>query len=475
MPNPQGGLPWSDEAGLVRAVLTLPTGFFRYYVQWAAEQTDAPVMYHVGTALSLLAACVPPSIRATGVAGSGRRGIPLNLFCMLVGRQGIERKSYSIGLGTDLLAEVTKDRRREDPGSTEALVKNLAAHPQQLLVWSDMGDFLSKTKARAGGNYFELVKTKLLPIFDCEPVSVVKVKETYTCDNPHLSILGATNRPLLTLHTDPSDWETGFFSRFLIFYAHMERHNPLGPGVNTARLAAIAEKLTYFMRRAIHTPPDTWGPCVGVTPGALRVWSSYAWALSNFRPGDSAERSHGPKARSAPLAARIAALLEWGRGAGWPSETQVGQPWMIREDAMLLAVSIALRCFCGSMALCSSTAGSRDSKQRIAVLEAVGDDWTPLSDIVRRTEFRKRVVLEFLDTLFCENTIDRNLLHEGSDSLYRTTGNFSRTRGIFDGGLAHSELRDLYVQGNAWWDAEQARGGVRNAPNPFADAPPLDL
>ena len=78
-----------------------------------------------------------------------------------------------------------------------------------------------------------------------------------------MSVLGAVNRPLLNNYTTPEDWLTGFFSRFLIIYAHAERSwsmdTPPAPPEMTDWFAGT-------LRRARAIPEEMWGKCVGVHP-----------------------------------------------------------------------------------------------------------------------------------------------------------------------------------------------------------------
>jgi hypothetical protein len=133
--------------------------FIRSYLHYALHQTTAPLPYHLGTALSMLAATCPPEY---GMWFAGSKLYP-NLYVLLVGRSGEDQKSTALRVGTRLLKAEVPTLLGDNPGSAEGLIESLATQPTQLIVYSEFG----KTLASAQQKYFEPIKTTLTDLWDC--------------------------------------------------------------------------------------------------------------------------------------------------------------------------------------------------------------------------------------------------------------------------------------------------------------------
>ena len=77
------------------------TGFIHTYALHSMRQTTAPLVYHLGVGLSVLAATCPTNY---GMFYAGM--LRPNFYCLLVGRSGEDQKSSAITIGRDLLFEV---------------------------------------------------------------------------------------------------------------------------------------------------------------------------------------------------------------------------------------------------------------------------------------------------------------------------------------------------------------------------------
>lgn len=406
---------WAVES-LVEQNLRSLTGFLPRYVRWAAAQTDAPGLYHAGVGLSLLAAVLPPHYGITDAPGGGTvRG---NVFVVLVGRQGIDRKSTAIKLGMSILDEAVPMRRQSDPESVQAFIDMASVQQQLLLAWEDMAAWLTQTQQRRGGNHGEALKAKMLEAFDCAVLSRLRVerrghKHEMRQENPRISIITAINQVLLGANTTEQDWSGGLWSRFLVFFAERER--------SWVRCGANArpedrEYLVEFLRIAAGKRPDEWGPYRGMTSGAANVSTAFTWAVEHVDPAlGSKLRTAGPLARTPLMAWKIALLVAWGEGQGW-----YGMPFIIERNVMRAAVAFALQSCAGSIALAASVADSPDMRRRQRILGSIGYDWTPLADILKGSHTTRRKALEMIQTLLAENTIeqDQNALLAGT-SAYR--------------------------------------------------------
>lgn len=149
------GVPVS-EADAGRALPS--SGWLTRYVDHAMKNTTAPLIYHYGIGLSLLAVTCPPNY-IDQYAGD----LFSNMFALIVGRSGEDAKSAALRVGKKLLFAADPQMLGEYPGSWEGLVEQLAQKPKQLISISEFGKFLSSAQA----GYFEKVKAGLCDLWDC--------------------------------------------------------------------------------------------------------------------------------------------------------------------------------------------------------------------------------------------------------------------------------------------------------------------
>lgn len=141
------------------AASALPAdGWVRRYVVHAIKQTTSPLIYHIGTGLTILAATCP---LAYGMNYAGM--LRANNFCLLVGRSGEDNKSSALNVGREILDAAAASLIGEYPGSPEGLIESLAVTPSQMIPISEFGRFL----AAAQGGYYEPMKTLLADAWDC--------------------------------------------------------------------------------------------------------------------------------------------------------------------------------------------------------------------------------------------------------------------------------------------------------------------
>lgn len=419
-------LPWSSENEVSRIVSGLPQGFIPAYCQWSSQQTDTPMAYNLATALSLVSAVVPPHLCVKGLPDGDLHG---NLYTLLVGRQGIERKSTAIRYAVRLLEDAVPGRRGNAPGSPEGLVTSLEEKPQQLLVYEDMATLFTATQRRSGGNYMTGLKGYLLPLFDCAPVERQRARILQRVEEPRLSILGGVNRPILDTYVDPEDWETGYTSRLFVMYAERERT------VHTCNpMPAVRDWLSQWLANmaALAETQQAWGKCYGLTPAAHHYLQAFTHAVEVTTPsgGGAASRTCGPRARVRTQALKVALLLGLSSGYGWPpGPGSRGTDWQITESLMRSSIRIALMAFTGALAITASGAESIDMRNRQRVLDAIQPTWTSLGDILRNGRVLRGRCSEILRTLELEETVEKRV-HASGVMEYRRKGASSHDLGV---------------------------------------------
>lgn len=393
-----------------QAVLALPkSGFVRSYVEYAAVQTTAPLAYHIGVALSMLAVTCP---RAYGT----RYAVETypNLFIMLAGRSGDDQKSTAIEIGREILFEAAPNLIGDQPGSPEGMIESLSKTPTQLLIYKEMGKLLSAVQR----GYLEPLKALLTDLADCSSQQRVKAKQkgqdnVISVPHPRLSVLGACSLPFLEKHTEAVDWTGGFLGRWALLYAQRERTNSWPGGTDVGRKALV----DALQQRSLSASA---GWCLGVgTPGHNPIrahWDAWYADVSNR---NLPELVHGARVRAPVLALKAAMLYSWDYGAAAYAN---GDPWWLTFDVLDPGIAFAEMYLDSIVSLSAKLAEHPDARVRRSVLDAFpnGSALT-LGDVLLKTKLRKRTVSDVLDSLTEEGTL-RRLVIPGGGSVYLRQG-----------------------------------------------------
>ena len=375
-------------------------GFVRTYVQHAMKQTTAPLCYHLGVGLTILAATVPEGY-GTFYAGTLRA----NLYTLLVGRSGEDQKSSALGIGREILYNASPTLIGQYPGSYEGLCDSLAAAPRQLIPMSEFGKFL----AQAQRGYFESVKTALTDLWDCTPIQRARAGgRNIRVDAPRLSVLSACSIPYLEKHTLSEDWTGGFMGRWAVMYGMRERVDPDPSGDRTLFDYLVAE----LQRRAELTEA---GWCAGLDPEAKDFWCKWYMNLDR-RPIPN--NIVGVKSRAPTIARKVALLYAWdfGRGRG-------PHPWYITMKELLPAIKFAELHIMSVIGLSRKIADHPDARLRRSVIGAISvyGRIASLGQILGVLKMRKRPVVEILDALLEEGIVAKTATTSGYSYVLRVS------------------------------------------------------
>jgi hypothetical protein len=383
------------EAEVAETLNRLPkSSLLRRYVTYAAQCTDAPLIYHVAGGLTILAATAPIDL-----AFPFGNMIHANLFSMLVGRSRLERKSSAIKLARRIIEAACPKLSTETPGSRDALIESVRAAPKQILFYEEFGDFLASTK----DGHLASVKLLLNDLYDTAPVGRMLVGKGRTptvgnVRNSRVSLIGGVTPAYLEDETTSTDWTGGFFSRFLIFYDARERgFSPLTDNVTR-------DVLTAEVRRRVETIRP--GACLGFDELASRVWMAFIGdiegALSHVAPN-----AIGPVAGAQGLAIKIAMLLALDCGQAF----QNGRPWYVDNAALDVAIDIVrwhVRC---AQAIAAALAQNRSMRERRALLRALTPDTPRTFKMMLHTQnvMLKRRAEEVLESIRVEGLLQESL------------------------------------------------------------------
>lgn len=367
-----------------------PDGWIRRYMIHGYKQTTAPLLYHIGVGLSVLA-CACPLNYGMHYAGSLRA----NTFCLLVGRSGEDRKSSALHVGRNILDQAAPSLVGDFPGSPEGLIDSLAEAPSQLIPISEFGKFLSAAQR----GYFEPTKTLLADLWDSDPVQRRKASQkggptVVRVDQPRLSIAAACSIPYLEKHTLSEDWTGGFMGRWLVLYGRRERTDPDPVGDRTDEPWLVDD----LRRRALIT---TAGWCDGLDPQAKQLWHQWFHdVMGRQLPGNIV----GIRARAPTMARKIALLYGWDYGPA-----QHGKPWRIDLSILEPAIAFTELHIKSLVHLSEVIAEHPDARLRRSVLQAINEcgGLATLGEILSIMKMRKRPVVETLEGLMEEGRVQR--------------------------------------------------------------------
>jgi len=189
--------------------LICSSGWLRSYVDWASAYTDAPLVFHMATGLSLLATAMG---NRYNTPAWGRPLYP-NLWIVIVSPTGFFRKTTCIRLGMRVLKREMADAILPAEWSRERLVALLAEKPAGLFEWDEFSFALSIMDR----DYNSGTRQMLTKLFDSaddhERVTGKGVSGNIL--NPAPNILGGSTIEWIRSRVKEGDLRGGFLSRFI--------------------------------------------------------------------------------------------------------------------------------------------------------------------------------------------------------------------------------------------------------------------
>lgn len=148
------------------------------------------------------------------------KGVNLNLYALLVGDSSVARKSTSVVMARDLVAEVDGGRIGPKDYTIEGLVKWMQSNKDpetnksrnKVTIFSDeFGSDLARFAA-----YATTATADLCGLYDGGSYDKVRAGgPPIHIDNPQLSLFGAAAYSMMETSLKTNDWRTGFLMRFI--------------------------------------------------------------------------------------------------------------------------------------------------------------------------------------------------------------------------------------------------------------------
>jgi hypothetical protein len=231
-----------------------PPGLLRDYEELWEPTTDAPRVYHIACALSVVATVLEHRV---WLPFGGDRIFP-NLWILLLGPSSFYRKSTCISKARKTIGNVfapsSDDDARSpilpDEFSRESLLKHLSQRGQGILTYSEFSGAL----AAFGRDYMSGTKETLADLYDGpERYTRLVGGQTYTINNACLGILGASQTDWFLEKLRAGDVRGGFLARFSFWPA---TYKPRFLALPSEPSPAIKTKLTRGLQqlRAVKGP-----------------------------------------------------------------------------------------------------------------------------------------------------------------------------------------------------------------------------
>lgn len=295
-----------------------PGHFVRDYLEYASMRTDAAHVYHEAAGLALLALATP-RIRAR--LAPYPKGLPTNLYLLLMGDSTRSRKSTAISLATDIADAALPGSRIPDAFSPEAFIEHLAGRPRNSTLWTpdEFGEMLVKLRSvrylagllgllltlYAGNDYEARRHSKRVKGGGSE-------QDVDSILEPSFSILGATTPTVFEALTE-ADITNGLLPRFAIMMPDEKPDRK--PFYAVSAETDQARNRLISRLHAIHTAALDGEHAVQFSEDALKMLDLYAETLEN--DADAAtETAHTMKQRLVAMSVKVAMLSAAGRPDG---------------------------------------------------------------------------------------------------------------------------------------------------------------
>jgi len=358
--------------------------YLRKYLEYAASQTDAPWLYHVGAGLAALATVAPPTVRVWH-HGHWLYG---NLWIMLVGKSGRDRKTTAVRIATDLVSSVNPDLLGTPPGSSQGLQESLIEKPYQMIPMEELGDHLAQTRNRG----MEDIRTTMNIAYDGGPIGRTLAAGTKKSDSVRLTVLGGTTPAYLESYTDETARTGGYLNRYGMMLARREHH--LATVVpDEARRVIVAEHLL-----TVHKMECPFG-ALGFTDEAAAIWTKWGQGVE-IGVSLADQEIAGAIARAQEFALKVALLISIAENVYNPAAF-----WPIDAPALRLAIKIAGWHVRGTDQIMHNLAGTQFQRNRRKLLQFLEGETKTRGHIQRYLKMPPREVETLLQALKQEGRI----------------------------------------------------------------------
>jgi hypothetical protein len=189
--------------------------FISKYTSYWSKMTDAYPDYHYAAALSILSTIADRKLYFDNANGR----LFTNLWCMLLGKSSIARKSTALSKISDML-DGSCYNRLSGSFSPEGLTEELSENSHAYMVKDECADLLKGMNSRS---YMQGLRDPLCRLYDCRgekrklKAAKGKISE-FVVNDPYLTLTWATTGETLRRSTNVDDVSSGWLLRFLYVF-----------------------------------------------------------------------------------------------------------------------------------------------------------------------------------------------------------------------------------------------------------------
>ncbi len=221
----------------------LPDGFLKDYVVFAEPLTEAPIQYHIATALAMVSTVLGRNVYLS----EGATDYYPNLYILVIGESGITRKSTAIGLVYKFLPKLNPEYILGATMSPEALLDAFKRSYCHIILYDEL-KYLIVNEEKSYGKGLIALFTSIWanPVTYRVDTKNIKIEERII-ENPTLNILAASTPDWLQVKE--ADILGGFMGRFLpICSSKNNKRLAIRPEIDLAVLDTLFEKLKFMQR-----------------------------------------------------------------------------------------------------------------------------------------------------------------------------------------------------------------------------------
>jgi len=241
------------------------------YIEYAAESTDAPAIYHRALGYFVVSSLLGRFVRI--VTSYSPRGLAPNLWLMLIGPSRIARKTTAMELAVNVVRAVEPSLIMPASFTPEALYEMFnSLNPGDAVVWvkDEMGGFFKSLEKK----YMYGVREILSSLYTGHgEVRRLRNLTLRIPDGLYVTAVGTLATPPHNYITE-EDFESGFMNRWILAYAtRRERRLPLLH--KSARAEALFRELVQELKDYSNVLASMSAPIITTTKAAIDKLEEY--------------------------------------------------------------------------------------------------------------------------------------------------------------------------------------------------------
>jgi len=273
------GLAYKHDIGGIESFPQTEQKLFNQYISLFGGVTEAPDSYHFFSFAVAMGMMLERKVYI-----SYPHEVYPNLFAILVGRSGHDRKDTSIKFGKKTSQQVSKAQILPSVNSYEGLIQAMlkpelalasdnTEYNHVLLALSEFNSLLKKARNDSISNLIP----QLCELYDTPAEArLVTRGNPIKVDNPFVSIIAGIQPSILQKAYQSGDIDSGFSGRFMYVYDRAKEPIPFPEAVNQELMDGIISKAKKGLQQLVNANGNNTK--LELTPEARTLWNDfYHW------------------------------------------------------------------------------------------------------------------------------------------------------------------------------------------------------